>query len=140
MKKYTMKVYPAGWGREIWRTFEISGAETLDGLCEYILELFGFYHEHLYEFCMDNKMYSEQSYQYEPEYGEPSTDIRLDKLGLVKGQVFSLHYDFGDDWMFPIRVQKIEEVKGKAARALLKAKGEVEQYPDYDEEEDGEDE
>ena len=133
MKKYTMKVYPAGLGREAWRTFEISGTETLDGLCEYILALFEFYHEHLYEFCMDNKMYSEYSYQYQPEYGEPSTDIRLDKLGLVKGQIFSLHYDFGDDWMFRIRVQKIEDVKGKVSRALLKSKGEVEQYPDYDE-------
>ena len=138
MNRYTFKGYPAGWGSEAYRTFEMSGKETLDKLCEYILEVFDFYHEHLYEFCMDNKMYSDSSYQYQPEYGEPSTNIAIDKLGLVKGQIFSLHYDFGDDWMFRIRVQKIEEVTKKERPKLLKSKGKVEQYPDWDEE-DGED-
>ncbi len=76
MARYTLKVYPAGYGREIYRTIKISGKETLDRLCEYILDTFDFIHEHLYEFCMDNRMYSEDSYQYDPEDGGPSTDIR----------------------------------------------------------------
>ena len=75
-------------GREIYRTIKISGKETLDRLCEYILDTFDFIHEHLYEFCMDNRMYSEDSYQYDPEDGGPSTDIAIDKIGLVKGQNF----------------------------------------------------
>ena len=138
MTKYTFKVYPAGAGREVYRTFEMSGQETLDRLCDFILKVFDFYPEHLYEFCMDNRMYSEYSYQYDAEGGEPSTDIALDRLGLVKGQLFSLHYDFGDDWMFRIRVQKIEEAAKKEPPKLLKSKGEVKQYPDWDEDEDEE--
>ena len=59
----------------------ISGKDTLDDLCEFILESFNFIHEHLYEFCMDNRMYSEDSYQYEPEDGGPSTDVAIDKIG-----------------------------------------------------------
>ena len=55
MAKYTFKVYPAGQGRTTYRTMEISGKETLDRLCEFILESFDFIHEHLYEFCMDNE-------------------------------------------------------------------------------------
>ena len=133
MARYTFKVYPAGQGRTAYRTMEISGKETLDRLCEYILESFGFIHEHLYEFCMDNKMYSEDSYQYDPEDGGPSTDIAIDKIGLVKGQNFSLHYDYGDDWMFTIHVQKLEDEAQETGPKLIKSVGHVEQYPNWEE-------
>ena len=132
MSRYTLKVYPAGHGREIYRTIKISGKETLDRLCEYILDTFDFIHEHLYEFCMDNRMYSENSYQYDPEDGGPSTDIAIDKIGLVKGRNFSLHYDYGDDWMFTIHVQKIEDEQRKTNPELIKSVGVLEQYPDYE--------
>lgn len=132
-KKYTFKVYPAGRGREVYRVIEMSGTETLDTLCEFILETFNFIHEHLYEFCMDNKRYSEDNYVYDPEDDEPSTDIKIDKISLNKGQNFSLHYDFGDDWMFTIHVQKIENSDTTVTPALLKSKGSVEQYPSWDE-------
>jgi hypothetical protein len=132
MRKYTFKIYPAGRSREAYRVIEISGKKTLDNLCEFILETFDFIHEHLYEFCMDNRMYSEYSYEYEPENGRPSTNIEIDRLGLEKGQKFSLHYDYGDDWMFTISVQKIEETNGTVKSALIRSKGEVEQYPSWD--------
>jgi hypothetical protein len=132
MRKYTFKIYPAGRCREAYRVIEMSGEKTLDNLCEFILETFDFIHEHLYEFCMDNRMYSEYSYEYEPEDGGPSTDIEIDRLELEKGQKFSLHYDYGDDWMFTINVQKIEEADGPVKSILIRAKGEVEQYPSCD--------
>ena len=112
-KQYLMKVYPAGRGREVYRNIEICGDSTLDELCQIILEAFDFTDEHLYEFCMDNRMYREYNYQSYPEDGGPSTDIALAKLGLCKGQKFSLHYDFGDDWMFTITVSKISEIQEK---------------------------
>ena len=105
-------------------------------MCEFIIQSFDFCHEHLYEFCMDNRMYSKCSYQYEPDNGSPSTDIRIDQIGLVKGQIFSLHYDFGDDWMFTISTRKIEEEPRKKVPALLKSVGSVEQYHDWEEWED----
>jgi hypothetical protein len=137
-KQYILKVYPPGHSREIYRTIQISGRDTLDELCNTVITSFDFIDEHLYEFCMDNRMYSEDSYQSDPEFDEPSTDIALDKLHLEKGQNFSLHYDFGDDWMFTIHVQKIEEVKQRKAPAVLKEKGSIEQYPyceDWDDDE-----
>ncbi len=66
--------------------------KTLDDLCEFILESFDLIHEHLYGLCMDNKMYSEYSYEYEPEDDDPSTDIKIEKLALVKGQDFPPFY------------------------------------------------
>ena len=127
-KQYSMKVYPAGRGRDVYRNIEICGDESLDRLCGIILEAFDFIDEHLYEFCMDNRMYSEDTYQSDPVEDEPSTDITLDKIGLYKGQKFSLHYDFGDDWMFTITVFKISEVKEPIESRIIKTKGCIEQY------------
>ena len=128
-KQYSIKVYPAGMGREVYRNIEICGDETLDRLCQIILEAFDFDDDHLYEFCMDNCMYSENSYQSDPEEDDAATDIALDKLKLNKGQKFWLHYDFGDDWMFTITVHKINEVEESFEPRIVKSKGQILQYP-----------
>ena len=128
-KQYSIKVYPAGKGREVYRNIEICGDETLDRLCQIILEAFDFDDDHLYEFCMDNRMYSENSYQSDPEEDDAATDIALDKLKLNKGQKFSLHYDFGDDWMFTITIHKINEVEESFEPRIVKSKGQIQQYP-----------
>ena len=91
MEQYTLKVYPAGMSRSVYRTIQISGRETLDALCRVIIASFDFIDEHMYEFCMDNRMYSDYSYQSAPERGERSTRVKIEKLQLVKGQNFSLH-------------------------------------------------
>lgn len=51
-----------------------------------------------------------------------------------KGQKFALHYDFGDDWMFTITVSKISEVQENFKPRIIKSKGNIQQYPDWDEE------
>ncbi len=135
MKQYTLKVFPSGMGREVYRNIDICGRDTLDQLCAVILDSFGFMDEHLYEFCMDNKMYSEYSYQSSSRGGQSSTSVKIDRLGLEKGQKFSLHYDFGDDWMFTIRVMKITEAGAYHKAVVIKEKGIARQYPEYDEEE-----
>lgn len=131
-KQYTLKVYPKGRGREVYRVIEICGKDTLNQLCSAIIDSFDFIDEHLYEFCMDNQRYSGNSYQSAPESGEPSTKIKLDRLNLCKGQKFSLHYDFGDDWMFTISVTNITEIATYHKPTVIKEKGTIEQYPDYD--------
>ena len=133
--KYTLKVYPAGGGRSVYRILEVCGSSSLDALCSSILRAFDFSQDHLYEFCMNNRMYSENSF----ECGN-ATKKKLDSLYLVKGQKFSLHYDFGDDWMFTISVQKIEETDKTFRAKCTGGKGEVIQYPDFDDEEDFDDE
>lgn len=137
-KGYTLKVYPAGKGRDVYRVLEISGDKTLDDLCGVILDASDFFDEHLYEFCMDNRMYSDCSYQSDPEAGAPSTKTRIDRVGLAEGQNFSLHYDFGDDWMFVLHVQKVASESMTNTVRVIKEKGHIEQYPDWDD--DGYDE
>ena len=139
MKMYLLKVYPVGMGREVYRKIEILGGATLDDLCRTIINSFDFIHEHMYEFCMDNRMYSDYSYQSAPKRGEASTRIKLDRLQLQEKQKFLLHYDFGDDWQFVIRVEKIIQVAEEIKPRVTKEKGEIVQYPDF-EDEDFEDE
>ena len=50
----------------------------------------------------------------------------------------ALHYDFGDDWMFTITVSKISEVQGDFKPRIVKAKRSIQQYPDWEEDEFGE--
>ena len=137
-KQYTLKIYPAGMSRTAYRVIQISGKETLDRLCSVIISSFDFIVEHLYEFCMDNRMYSDCSYQSDPEAGAPSTKTRIDRVGLAEGQNFSLHYDFGDDWMFVLHVQKGASESMTNTVRVIKEKGHIEQYPDWDD--DGYDE
>ena len=72
------------------------------------MEAFDFIDEHLYEFCMDNCMYSEDTYQSDPE---------------------------GDDWMFTIAISQISETEEHFDPRIVKSKGYIQQYPDLDEEE-----
>jgi len=139
-RRYTMKIYPQGNGRDIYRVIEISGSESLDNLCKVILSAYDFTDEHLYEFCMDCNMFSLECYQLYPQEGEATTKIKIEKLRLVEKQKFALHYDFGENWMFIINVQKIiPEAKYKEPM-VTKAKGTIEQYPVYEDEYDWEDE
>ncbi len=139
-KQYTLKVYPAGQSRTVYRVLEISGEDTLDDLCRAILDAFDFIDGHLYEFCMDNRMYTDYSYQADPEGDGPSTAIEIDKLYLQDGQNFMLHYDFGDDWQFMIHVQKMEDAVEYASPRVIREKGVLEQYPDWEEEDEEEEE
>jgi len=75
------------------------------------------------------------SYNRDPEGDEPSTDITLDEGGFCKGQKFALHYDFGDDWVFTITVSKVIEIQEHLKPRIVKSKGSIQQYPDWDEDE-----
>ncbi len=134
MKQYTLKVFPQGQAKKAYRVIEISGSDTLDRLCDVILSAFDFSHDHLYEFSMNGRLYSDDNYTCDPEYkGQPTTDIRIDKLGLDKGRKFIFHYDYGDDWVFEILVQEIKNETVRVIAHVTEEKGFVEQYPDYDE-------
>ena len=141
VQRYTFKAYPYGLGRTVYRVFEINGTEYLDVLAFEILECFDFSHEHMYEFSMDGDLYSPYNIICYSEEGQQTTDrVRIDQLGLSKGSKFWFHYDFGDDWVFVVSVQKIVEIENPEEPKLLRGKGAVEQYPDWDEDEDWDEE
>ena len=137
-KRYTLKIYPKGMGRDAYRVIEISDNRKLSTLAEEILDAFDFDFDHLYEFIMSGEMYRSHDVYVAPGIdGERSANIKLDKLGLEKGRKFLYHYDFGDDWLFIVSVQKVTEEDGPHETEVIKSKGDVYQYG-FEEEEDDE--
>lgn len=78
------------------------------------------------------------------EGDELAGDVRstqLDTLQLRKGQNFLYLFDYGDEWKFNVRVHAINENADPDAQypRLVESVGEApEQYPDWEEEEEGE--
>lgn len=60
---------------------------------------------------MDNRPYSNNAYTIDRDADYPEINIVIDTMELYEKQKFSLHYDFGDDWMFTIDVVKIVSVE-----------------------------
>lgn len=135
--RYTLKIYPNRMARTAYRVIEIDGSENLDMLCDAILFHFDFTSEHMYEFSLDGRLYTDDTIICESDEGQPTTDqVTIDQLGLAKGSKFWFHYDFGDDWVFVISVQKVTPADAPEKPKLLRSKGEVEQYPDWDDDEE----
>ena len=130
-KQYVLKVYVPGQARSVFRTLQISGRESLDGLAGAILKAFRFQDDyHMYEFFMDGRPSSENCYQRWQENEEASTTgISLDALDLKKSQKFLFHYSFAGNWFFTVHVQKEEEEEEYISPVLLKEKGELVQFP-----------
>ena len=140
MAQYTLRVYPKGMSREASCVLACPSDTTLEELARHILYAFDFDDDHLYEFCMtcrlyDSGNYRKRPYGYDYDEDERSCDVRLDELGLYRGLNFWFHYDFGDDWVFVVHVNKVDD-GGDGRVHLVSRKGHVEQYPSWDEDDD----
>ncbi|WP_026526390.1 DUF7309 domain-containing protein [Butyrivibrio sp. VCD2006] len=111
------------------RTIEIGGSSTLDDLCIAILNSINFDDDHLYDFDINGVIYEKMK----SEFGSgKKTNVKIYSTGIKKGSVFRLNYDYGDDWIFRIKVKDEIDEKGFIPAKVIDSKGEVEQYPDED--------
>ncbi len=129
---YTMKVVPAGQ-LKIFRRIEISGKSTLDTLSNAILSAYDFSRDHLYFFSMKEKVNPDECY-FHPmaDCGTSADQVRLDTLKLKAGKELFYLYDFGDEWLFVITVEKIVESNIAQLPQVVDGSGTLEQYPDYE--------
>ena len=101
-----LKVKLNGVKPEIWRSFVVDSALSLEDLHDVLQVVMGWDDSHLYIFEINGM-----------EYGNPSDDdftdveaarkVTLAKLGLQEKDKFGYTYDFGDDWGHTIKVEKI---------------------------------
>ncbi len=76
---------------------------------------------------------------------EPAGDVReteLESLALQPGQTFMYLFDYGDEWRFQVKVDKVgDEIEpGVEYPRIVQSVGEAPaQYPDWDEDDDDED-
>lgn len=116
--------------RKVTRTLDVAGSCNLEKLCIDILNSIDFDFDHLYEFTFPGR----RVFEGEPDLSSESVcrDTKLSSLGLKEKVIFRLVYDFGDEWMFNIRVKEIID-KPDSETVVVRRVGIVEQYPDYDE-------
>jgi hypothetical protein len=103
--------------REISRTIQIRGDQTLENLHNVIFEAFGRFDHHMYEFQFGKRPMEGPRYnlraaaEFADDYPTAGLvdETTIESLGLKKGRAFGYWFDFGDDWMHQIDVEAIEE-------------------------------
>ena len=67
--------------------------------------------------------------------GPWADQVTIGELPMEPGQAMQFHYDFGDDWRFDVKLERIEppDARIKAPAILEKHGKSPKQYPDWDE-------
>ena len=155
MKIYQFRVSIIGIPK-LYRIIEASDNCTFDDFHDAIFQAFDRFEDHLYSFFITRKDTNNIRSIYDaPEITHPmgvedimgfgekkksTAKTRIGDVGLNEKDVFHYLFDFGDDWWHRIKVQNINETKSKKKHIkLVKSVGESPpQYPDYDDDYDGE--
>lgn len=97
------------------RVIEIRGDQTLEKLHEILFEAFDRFEHHLYEFQFGKRPFDPDG----PNYGIPDGESKsktfdartttIDSLDLKVERVFGYWFDFGDDWLHTIQVDRIDD-------------------------------
>jgi hypothetical protein len=103
--------------KEISRTIEIRGDQTLEQLHEAIFQAYDRHDEHQYEFQFGKRRFDPDG----PNYGIPDAAMKgkksvgdarattLDTLELKLERAFGYWFDFGDDWYHQVQLERIEQ-------------------------------
>lgn len=120
---YRLKVTLKGAKPPIWRRVEVAGDLTLYDLHNVIQIAMGWYDAHLHQFIVGDEFYGMAEDDLDMDI-EDENKVTLDSLGLREKSKFQYQYDFGDDWMHEILVEKIlPRVPDGAYPVCLKGKG-----------------
>lgn len=117
--------------KNCYRVIEIGGNDSFDDLHDAIQEAFDFDDDHLYVFFMDNRRWSseEESCFWSPHYqdiGIFADEKLIGQVGLIEGRKFMYLFDFGDEWIFEITVERIlTDKKEPEEVSLILSKGEA---------------
>ena len=129
---YQLKI-TSSYNPEIYRIVEICGDRTFAELSDCILDAFEFDKSHLYLFSLKRKPYDPDGiYHPAADHRRRADQTRLQDVKPVVRNKYLYLYDFGDDWMFYITVQKIRESGREIPVKLIGGQGDLCQYPDWE--------
>jgi hypothetical protein len=121
---------------KVWRRLAVPSETTLDELVYAILDSVDFDdYDHLYMWTYRDhrgvEVRVEHPYNEEGPYG---TEVQVGALPLEPGQSMTLLYDFGDNWRFTVKLEKIDPPGPKKAKVrVVESHGKApEQYPEWD--------
>ncbi len=125
-------IFRVSLGKDIWRRIAMPADDSLDDLASWILRSVKFDDDHLYEFVCRNRLGATVNILH-PEMDEgPWTDeIAIGDVPLEPGQTMEFHFDFGDDWRFEVKLERIDPPGAKIkAPAIQERHGKSpKQYP-----------
>jgi hypothetical protein len=150
---YVFKV-SLSYDKRIWRRIEILGHQSLDQLHEAIFYAFDRYDPHMYSFYLTkpgsksrkrflespeftHPFVIEESYGFTEKQIQDASKTKIGELGLKEKSKFEYLFDFGDEWLHEVTLEKILDVFPKKEYPIVtkKAGESPEQYPDADSEE-----
>ena len=120
----------------LWRKIELSSNHTLLDLHNAIQHAFQFDDDHLYSFFMDGTPWSDEKFTSPSDNEGPHVNqVKIGDLGLVTGQTFLYLFDYGDEWLFQVKLESVRQDQPLPKNPrIVETKGESpEQYPDWEE-------
>lgn len=104
---YKLKVELEKFEKQINRTFIVNDNLKINDFCKAIITSMNGFLEHLYELKHKDKFYLCDYMEKENANEFKMNSMRMDKLLLSEKDKLNLFYDFGDDWVFKIKVVKV---------------------------------
>jgi hypothetical protein len=134
-------VFKVSLNAKVWRRIAIPAALSLDDLSHAILRAYDFDDDHLYQFSYRDRFGVTVQVKHPHLEEPPSTDqVAIGEIPLRPGASMEYLFDFGDEWCFDVRLERINPADGRIKNPkLLEEHGEAPpQYPNMekDEEED----
>lgn len=116
---YSFKV---SLSKSIWRELTFSADHTMEELHRMIISSFDMDDDHLYAFFMDGEPWSEESIMSPLAEDRISANVvKIGELGLEELQSFLYMFDFGDEWLFDVKVTEIREQDHALVKPFIKA-------------------
>jgi hypothetical protein len=107
---YQIKIKLLSFKPWIWRRVLISGGSSLRDLHHIIQAVMPWDGGHLHQFIIEEDNYGPSTAEIGCDWGEEVLNEKkftLDKLNLPSKYKFRYEYDFGDDWVHEITIEKI---------------------------------
>lgn len=109
MMIYQFTIVLADLQPKIWRRFQVNGSITFHQLHKTLQIVMGWEDGHLYQFEFDDRVIGipDPDYPSEGKRELKSKNERVDRHFTREGQTGIYLYDFGDDWVHQIELEKI---------------------------------
>ncbi len=128
-------IFRVSLGKDVWRRIAMPADDTLDDLASWILRSVKFDSDHLYEFICRSRLGTKLRIVHpEMDDGPWADEVWIGDVPLEPGQTMQFHFDFGDNWRFDVKLERIEPTDAKVkAPAIMEKHGKSpEQYPGGD--------
>jgi hypothetical protein len=120
---------------KVWRLIAMPSDAALDDLAALILHSVEFDNDHLYEFTYRDRLGAQCSVLHpQMDEGPWTSEMLVGELPLEPGQTMTFHFDFGDDWLFNVKLERVEPLGAQKQPSVLESHGKAPpQYPAWDE-------